>query len=91
KNYSMSLNLKKLVNLFGFDASTFLTQYLRELNVPLSTIEKFHKLRKIGNDTIRERISLLQIYISHLMEIQKKIDNDIIFLENKIMSFREQL
>jgi Predicted transcriptional regulators len=64
---------------------------LKEINMPIKQIQYYSKLRYDGDDTIKERLELLEEQMDRLNIEKRKIEENIIHLDKKISIYKEMI
>lgn len=64
---------------------------LKEINMPIKQIQYYSKLRYDGNDTVKERLELLEEQMDRLNIEKRKIEENIIHLDKKISIYKEMI
>ncbi len=62
---------------------------LKETGMPLRTIKQYSELRHQGNQTINERVALLNIQRKFLEKKRTEIDSYLAFLDEKMATYAE--
>lgn len=64
---------------------------LKEINMPIKQIQYYSKLRYDGDDTIKERLELLEEQMDRLNIEKRKIEENIIHLDKKISIYKKMI
>ncbi|AQS05116.1 MerR family transcriptional regulator [Clostridium beijerinckii] len=64
---------------------------LKEINMPIKQIQYYSKLRYDGDDTIKERLELLEEQMDRLNIEKRKIEENIIHLNKKISIYKKMI
>ena len=64
---------------------------LKETNMPIRMIRKYSILRYQGDSTVKERMELLKSHMNQMLEDKRKIEENILHLQNKIAIYQEKL
>lgn len=64
---------------------------LKEINMPIKQIQYYSKLRYDGDDTIKERLELLEEQMDRLNIEKRKIEENIMHLDKKIGIYKKMI
>lgn len=64
---------------------------LKEINMPIKQIQYYSKLRYEGDNTIQERLELLEDQMDRLNIEKRKIEENIMHLEKKINIYKKMI
>jgi len=64
---------------------------LKEINMPIKQIQYYSKLRYDGDDTIKERLELLEEQMDRLNIEKRKIEENIMHLDKKINIYKKMI
>lgn len=64
---------------------------LKEINMPIKQIQYYSKLRYEGDDTIKERLELLEEQMDRLNIEKRKIEENIVHLDKKISIYKKMI
>lgn len=64
---------------------------LKEINMPIKQIQYYSKLRYDGDDTIKERLELLEEQMDRLNIEKRKIEENIVHLDKKISIYKKMI
>jgi DNA-binding transcriptional MerR regulator len=64
---------------------------LKETNMPIKQIQYYSKLRYEGDNTIQERLELLNEHMNRLKTEKEKIEENMLHLEEKITIYKDMI